>query len=77
VVFFTLGGQPNTDERLKGFKEVLATRPDIHIIDVVDIKGDARNAFDWTQSAMPLSAPRKSMPLSALKPRRARWLPMR
>ena len=59
VVFFTLGGQPNTDERLKGFKEVLATRPDIHIIDVVDIKGDARNAFDWTQSAMPLSGAKK------------------
>jgi len=59
VVFFTLGGQPNTDERLKGFKEVIATRPDIHIIDVVDIKGDARNAFDWTQSSMALSGPKK------------------
>ncbi|MGA2809339.1 MAG: substrate-binding domain-containing protein [Terracidiphilus sp.] len=59
VVFFTLGGQPNTDERLKGFKEVIATRPDIHIIDVVDIKGDARNAFDWTQSAMALTGPKK------------------
>jgi ribose transport system substrate-binding protein len=59
VVFFTLGGQPNTDERLKGFKEVLATRPDIHIVDVVDIKGDARNAFDWTQESLPLSGPKK------------------
>jgi ribose transport system substrate-binding protein len=59
VVFFTLGGQPNTDERLKGFKEVIATRPDIHIIDVVDIKGDARNAFDWTQSAMAVTGPKK------------------
>jgi ribose transport system substrate-binding protein len=55
VVFFTLGDQPNIDERLKGFKEVLASRPDIHISAVVDIKGDARNAFDWTQEAMPLS----------------------
>jgi len=59
VVFFTLAGQPNTDERLKGFKEIIATRPDIHIIDVVDIKGDARNAFDWTQSSMALSGPKK------------------
>jgi len=59
VVFFTLGGQPNTDERLKGFKEVIATRPNIHIIDVVDIKGDARNAFDWTQSAMAVTGPKK------------------
>jgi len=55
VVFFTLGDQPNIDERLKGFKEVLATRPDIHITAVVDIKGDARNAFDWTQESMALS----------------------
>ena len=59
VVFFTLAGQPNTDERLKGFKEVLATRTDIHIVDVVDIKGDARNAFDWTQESLPLSGPKK------------------
>jgi ribose transport system substrate-binding protein len=59
VVFFTLAGQPNTDERLKGFKEVIATRPDIHIVDVVDIKGDARNAFDWTQESLPLSGPKK------------------
>ena len=55
VVFFTLGDQPNIDERLKGFKEVFATRPDIHITAVVDIKGDARNAFDWTQESMALS----------------------
>jgi ribose transport system substrate-binding protein len=55
VVFFTLGDQPNIDERLKGFKEVLATRPDIHIAAVVDIKGDARNAFDWTQESMALT----------------------
>jgi ribose transport system substrate-binding protein len=55
VVFFTLGDQPNIDERLKGFKEVFATRPDIHITAVVDIKGDARNAFDWTQESMALT----------------------
>jgi len=55
VVFFTLGDQPNIDERLKGFKEVFATRPEIHITAVVDIKGDARNAFDWTQESMALT----------------------
>ncbi|HEY1257189.1 MAG TPA: substrate-binding domain-containing protein, partial [Terracidiphilus sp.] len=33
VVFFTMPGQPNLEERLKGFKEVFATRPDIHIVD--------------------------------------------
>ena len=59
VVFFTLAGQANTEERLKGFKEVFATRPDLHIVDVVDIKGDSRKAFDWTQEAMALTGDKK------------------
>jgi ribose transport system substrate-binding protein len=59
VVFFTLTSQPNTDERLKGFKDVFATRPDIKIVDVVDIKGDARNAFDKTQEFLALTGPKK------------------
>jgi ribose transport system substrate-binding protein len=49
VVFFSMPGQPNLDDRLKGFKDVFASHPDIKILDVVDIKGDARNAFDNTQ----------------------------
>jgi ribose transport system substrate-binding protein len=49
VVFFTISGQPNTEERLKGFKDVFASRPEIKIVDVVDIKGDVRTAFDKTQ----------------------------
>ena len=59
VVFFTLANQANTTERLQGFKEVFATRPEIHIVDVVDIKGDTRKAFDWTQEAMALSGDKK------------------
>jgi len=59
VVFFTLSSQPNTVERLQGFKDVIATRPDIHIADVVDIKGDARYAFDWVQESMALTGPKK------------------
>jgi ribose transport system substrate-binding protein len=49
VVFFSMPGQPNLDDRLRGFKDVFARYPDIKILDVVDIKGDARNAFDNTQ----------------------------
>ena len=49
VVFFSMPGQPNLDERLKGYKDVFATHPEIKFLDVVDIKGDARNAFDNTQ----------------------------
>jgi ribose transport system substrate-binding protein len=59
VVFFTISGQPNMEERLKGFKDVLGTRPNIHIVDVIDIKSDARTAFDKTQEMMALTGPKK------------------
>jgi ribose transport system substrate-binding protein len=59
VVFFSLVGQPNTEERLKGFKDVLATRPDIKIVDVVDVKDDPNVAFDRTQQFMSLTGPKK------------------
>ena len=59
VVFFTLAGQTNTEERLLGYKDIFATRPDIHIVDVVDIKGDARTAFDKTQEYLAQTGPKK------------------
>jgi ribose transport system substrate-binding protein len=51
VVFFTFAHQAN--------KDVFATRPDIHIVDVVDIKGETSKAFDWTQEAMALTGDKK------------------
>jgi ribose transport system substrate-binding protein len=59
VVFFTLAGQPNVEERLKGFKDVLATRPDIKIVDVVDTKSDASVAYDKAQEFLVLTGPKK------------------
>ena len=59
VVFFTIAGQPNMEDRLKGFKDVLESRPNIHIVDVIDIKNDARTAFDKTQQLMALTGPKK------------------
>jgi ribose transport system substrate-binding protein len=59
VVFFTISGQPNMEERLKGFKDILGMRPNIHIVDVIDIKSDARTAFDKTQEMMALTGPKK------------------
>ena len=59
VVFFTIAGQPNTEERLKGFKDAFASHPDIKVIDVVDIKGDVHAAFDRTQELMILTGPKK------------------
>jgi ribose transport system substrate-binding protein len=58
VVFFTITGQPNTEDRLKGFKDVFASRPDIKIVEVV-IKGDPRSAFDKTQEFLALTGPKK------------------
>lgn len=49
VVFFTMPGQPNLDERLKGYKDVFADKPDIHIIEVFDMKGDSGVAMDKAQ----------------------------
>ena len=55
VVFFTNPGQPNLDDRLNGYKDVLAESPGIHIKEIVDIKGESTAAFDYTQHALPLT----------------------
>jgi ribose transport system substrate-binding protein len=59
MVFFTIAGQPNTEERLKGFKDIFISRPEIKIVDVVDIKGDVRTAFDKTMEFMALTGAKK------------------
>jgi ribose transport system substrate-binding protein len=59
VVFFSFAGQPNTEERLKGFKDVFASHPDLKIVEVVDVKADARNAFDKTQQYLTMTGPKK------------------
>jgi ribose transport system substrate-binding protein len=59
VVFFTISGQPNMEERLKGFKDIFATRPNIKIAEVVDIKGDVRTAFDKTRELLALTGPKR------------------
>jgi ribose transport system substrate-binding protein len=59
VVFFTLAGQPNTEERLKGFKDAFAMQPGINIVEVIDIKGDANVAFDRTQALLAQTGTKK------------------
>jgi ribose transport system substrate-binding protein len=59
VVFFTIAGQPNTEERLKGFKDAFAARPGINIVDVIDIKGDTAVAFDKTQQFLAQTGAKK------------------
>jgi ribose transport system substrate-binding protein len=49
VVFFTNPGQPNLEERLKGYKDVLATFPGIKIAEVFDMQGDPGKALDKSE----------------------------
>ena len=46
VVFFTNPGQPNLDERLKGYQDIFATYPGIKVVEVFDIKADPGSALD-------------------------------
>ncbi len=48
VVVFTMPGQANLSDRLRGYREVFAAHPQIKITEVVDIKGDPTVAFDRT-----------------------------
>lgn len=54
VVFFTMPGQPNLDERLKGYKDVFADHPDIKVVEVFDMKGDSGIAMDKAQQYLAL-----------------------
>lgn len=59
VVFFSNPGQPNLDERLKGYKDALSNYPGIKIVDVFDIKGDSGNAMDKAREYLALTGPQK------------------
>lgn len=59
IVFFSYPEQPNLAERLEGYKDEISTHPGLKIVDVVDIKGDANNAFDSTQALLAKTGPDK------------------
>jgi ribose transport system substrate-binding protein len=46
VVLITITGQTNLDERVRGVNETLKKYPGIKVIQTIDDKGDARNAYD-------------------------------
>ena len=52
VIVYTIPGQANLDERMHGYKDVLDGYPGIRIVDTIDMKGDARVAFDKTMELM-------------------------
>lgn len=59
VVIYTWTGQPNIEERLKGFEDVFSNYPGIKVVQLVDIKGNELSAFDKTQGFMALTGNQK------------------
>ncbi len=59
VVFFTNPGQPNLDERLKGYRDVFSSYPGIKIVEVFDIKGESNSAFDKAEEYLGRTGPAK------------------
>ena len=49
IVVYTMPGQANLGERLEGYKRVLARNPGIKILQVVDVAGDPKRAYDATK----------------------------
>lgn len=52
VVFFSMPGQPNLDERFKGYQEIFSEHPGVKTVEVVDIKGVSTAAFDKAEEYM-------------------------
>jgi ribose transport system substrate-binding protein len=59
VVFFTNPGQPNLDERLKGYQDIFATYPGIKVVEVFDIKADPGTALDQAGVYLARTGPAK------------------
>ena len=52
IVVFTMPGQVNLDERLQGYKNILADHTQIKITRVVDVQGSPTVAYDTTQEIL-------------------------
>jgi ribose transport system substrate-binding protein len=50
VVVYTMPEQQNLEERLEGYKRVIARNPGIKIVRVIDVQGDPSKAFDQTDA---------------------------
>ena len=59
VVFFTNPGQPNLEERLKGYQDIFATYPGIKVAEVFDIKADPGSALDQAAIYLARTGPAK------------------
>lgn len=59
VAFITIPGQPNMDERLKGYKEVFDSYPGIKVVDVFNMQGDSGSAMDKAGEYIGRTGPNK------------------
>src|SRR5271156_1602776 len=59
VVFFSLPGQANVEERLKGYKDVFSSFPGIKIVEVFDMKGESGTAMDQARNYLDRTGPAK------------------
>jgi len=57
VVVFITAKQANLEERLKGYRDAFESSPQIKIVEVVDIHGDPRVAFDRTMEIITKGKP--------------------
>lgn len=60
LMVFTIHGQPNTEDRLKGLKDAISSSQ-IKIVEEVDLSGDpkAASAFDKAQAVLPETGPKR------------------
>jgi ribose transport system substrate-binding protein len=67
VAFFTMPGQANLEERLKGYKDVFANFPGIKIVEVFDMKGESGTAMDKAVEYLGRSGPARVSALICLE----------
>jgi ribose transport system substrate-binding protein len=58
VMVFSMPNQANLKERLDGYQSVFSSHPQIKIVEVVDIHGDSRIAFDRTMQVIDKGNPK-------------------
>ncbi len=51
-------GQPNLEQRLEGYKSIIAMHPGMKLVDMADLKGDPTNAFDTSEALLNKDKPK-------------------
>jgi ribose transport system substrate-binding protein len=57
IVVYLTAGQANMEERLAGYRSALAQDSQLKIVDLIDLKGDPRVAFDKTKEILAKGKP--------------------